>query len=163
MIDFLKSVEYTHTHRDEMIQNLSEFLLTDTILFWSDVPALKAQQQKEWQPLLDIFARQYGLNLEITTGLSAEKNAVNKSAFAKLLQNLSDKELASCFLTSSESKSPLLGYLFAKKQIDASAVFVAAFLEELYQNLRWGTDEAASNKHRQVKSTLNQIAEFLAA
>ena len=132
------------------------------MLFWSEVPELKALQQEKWQPLLDVFKTQYKLNLETTTELDAEKNAASKNVFENLLQNLSDKELTGCFLASAESKSPLLGYLLVKKQIDASEVFTAAFLEELYQNRYWGTDEAAANKHRQVKLTLNQIEEFLA-
>lgn len=163
MTDISKSAEYICEHRGETINNLIKFLPTDTILFWSENTELNALQQKKWQPLLDILNKTYNLNLKFTTGLTADKNESNCRVFKKMLENLSDKELTGCFLAALESKSSLLGYLLAKKKIDALEAYSAAFLEEIYQNKYWGVDEAAANKQQQVKSMLIQIEEFLAA
>lgn len=163
MMNINKSVEYVAAHRSETIKLLLDFMETDTILFWSDVKELCLRQQQQWQPVLDLLQQNFGLDFNTTVGLYPADNTECRRKFSDILQKMSDNELTACFLTSSESKSVLLGMLMSKRQITAQEVFFKAFLEELYQNEFWGTDEAVANKHKQILSSLCQIEDFLAA
>lgn len=161
MIDIIKSEKYIAQNRDETVKKLIDFFITDTLIFWSNEKKLELKQQKKWQPLLDILQQRFNLKIHKTISLFPADNNDNQKAFKYLLENMSIKELTACFLTARESKSPLLGLLLAKKQINAIDVFDAAFLEELYQNKLWGTDYTVAEKHKQIKQTLSEIEDYI--
>lgn len=160
-MDFAKSQEYIATHRAEIIQNMSRFLQTDTLLFWSDEPSLFAHQKKHWQPILSVLNDVFKLNLQPTTNIIPAENEQATSEFVRHLNNMSDKELTGCFLAAKEMKSVLLGLLLVKQNLNVAEAFNAAFLEELYQNKFWGEDTAALNAREKTKKQLEEITEYL--
>ena len=163
MTDMIKSEQYIARNHDETIRQLAEFFLTDTLIFWSNEEKLSTRQKEKWQPLLDILKKNFDMDIHKTTGLYPVDNDDSQKVFIKILKYMSIKELTACFLAARESKSPLLGLLLAKRQIDASEVFSAAFLEELYQNEFWGTDAAVDNQHNKIKQALTEIEKYLIA
>ncbi len=158
IVEFQKSIA---PKRTEVINNLCRFLSADTMLFWSDNPDLQAFQKKHWQPLLDKLNGVFKLNVKTTTGLYLEEDVALVHDFAKHLNNMSDKELTACFLAASKLKSVLLGLLLAKREISSDDALYASFLEEFYQNQKWGEDVAALNLRQSIKSDLDEIERYL--
>jgi len=160
MTDVGKSLQYIATNRIETIQTLQKFLLCDVLLFWSDNEELNSLQQQQWSSLLQKLQEEYALCLQTTCFLSVPDNSGAEKRFEELLQNMTDEELTVCMLSAEKLKSVLLGFLLAKKQIKAEQAFAAAYLEELYQNKYWGTDEEADKSRQQIKEELLQIEEY---
>ena len=160
-MDLLKSQKYIAAHRDETIKTLCRFLLTDTLLFWSDNPDLYAHQQKHWQPVLDTLNTVFKINLQTTTHLIPAANENVIPEFERHINAMSDKELTGCFLAAAEMKSVLLGLLLATRKITAVEAFEKAYLEELYQNQFWGEDAAALQARETAKNNLLQIEDYL--
>ncbi len=158
LVEYQKSIA---PKRTEVINDLCRFLSADTLLFWSDNPDLQAFQKKHWQPLLDKLNSVFKLNVKTTTGLYLKEDADLKQEFARHLNNMSDKELTACFLAASKMKSVLLGLLLVKQKIGATDALYASFLEEFYQNQKWGEDVAALNLRRLVKEDLEEIERYL--
>ncbi len=160
-MDIKKSEKYIISHRTEITSLLCRFLPTDTILFWSNTPDLFAYQQKCWQPILNSLNTVFKLDFKPTKSLEPIQDKSTERNFAKLLCNLSDKELTACFLAASEMKSVLLGFLLVKQKITLKEAFAATYLEELYQNKFWGEDVAAQNARQITLNSLQQIEEYL--
>lgn len=160
-MDIAKSQQYIAAHRDETAENLCRFIVTDTLLFWNTESDLAKYQQKYWQPILDKLNTVFKLDIQKTTTLTPAKNTHAINILKKLLSEMSDKELTTCFLAASETKSVLLGLLLAKQKISVAEAFKAAFLEELFQNKYWGEDAAAYNAREKVKQQLEQLEVYL--
>ena len=158
IVEFQKSIA---PKKKEVINDLCRFLSADTMLFWSDNPDLQSFQKKHWQPLLDKLNGVFKLNVKTTTGLYLEEDVALVHDFTKHLNNMSDKELTACFLAASKLKSVLLGLLLAKREISSDDALYASFLEEFYQNQKWGEDVAALNLRQSVKSDLDEIERYL--
>ena len=154
--------QYILQNKEDIVFLLSDYVLTDTILFWSDEDEIKFQQQKEWQPVIDFINKDVGLHLQKTFDLlPPSENEENKKALQEYLRTLYLKDLTALYLVATELKSVLLATMLIKRKINASEAFKKAFLEELFQNERWGTDKEAENKREQIKEKLLKIEEYL--
>lgn len=160
-MDFAKLQKSISENRADVIKNLGRFLPADTLLFWSDNEQLHELQKKHWQPLLKTLNSVFKMDLQITTGLAAPENREATEIFAQHLNKMSDKELAACYWAASAMKSVLLGLLLAKQKISTEQALFACFLEEIYQNKRWGEDVAALNLRRQIQEDLSEIERYL--
>ena len=141
---------------------MAEYILTDTILFWSEEEDLKLLQQKKWQSIIDFAGKEIGINLQKTYEITPpSENNLCREAFKDYLRILYLNELTALYLAATELKSVLLAVAFIKKEISGTEAFYRAFLEEFYQNERWGTDKEAENKREQVKEKMLKIEEYL--
>jgi chaperone required for assembly of F1-ATPase len=57
--------------------------------------------------------------------------------------------------------SLVLGLAFLKGRMDANALFEAAFLDELWQAEKWGSDWEAEDRRTGIKSELADAERFL--
>ena len=65
------------------------------------------------------------------------------------------------YLSATNFKPPLLGYLLLGQKISAAQAFDLAYLEELCQNERWGEEAEAVEKRRKVFEVLQQIEDYI--
>ena len=154
--------QYVLQNKDDVISLLAEYILTDTILFWSEEEDLKFLQRDKWQSIIDFAGKEIGINLQKTYEITPpSENNLCREAFKDYLRTLYLNELTALYLAATELKSVLLAVAFIKKEISATEAFYRAFLEEFYQNERWGTDKEAENKREQVKDRMLKIEEYL--
>ena len=57
--------------------------------------------------------------------------------------------------------SLVLGLGFVAGQLDAEQLFSTAFLDELWQNEKWGRDYEAEDRHNYIRAELVEAARFL--
>ena len=162
MTDIVKSAQYIEKNRPEIIQRMIKFLQTDTLIFLSNSDTLYSVQKEQWQPLLDIAKEVFELNINQTTTLCPPNHEKAEKVLAKVLEKLTLKELTVGFLAAMETQSVIIGLLLAKKQINAAEAFEKAFMEELYQNKIWGTDDFLENIQRQNSQNLLELEKFSA-
>ena len=60
------------------------------------------------------------------------------------------------------SGSLTLGLRFVDMVIDDERMFRLAFLDELWQNEKWGTDFEAADRHKCLRTELQDVSRFLA-
>lgn len=153
---------YVTQNTPQVIAVLTEFVKTDTLLFWHNKAEINALQQKQWQPIIDKINTGLNTVFKSTEGLEIlPQNQTSAQTFAAALSTLSPRLLTAVYAIALHLKSPLLAYAVVQKYISLNEAFNAAFLEELYQNQAWGEDVAALNNRAQIKAELEQIGAYL--
>jgi chaperone required for assembly of F1-ATPase len=56
----------------------------------------------------------------------------------------------------------VLGLGFVAGRLDADQLFTTAFLDELWQNEKWGRDFEAEDRQNHIRAELDDAARFLA-
>ena len=163
MIDMAEAEQYVAENKAHVVQLLSEFTLTDVLLFWSSKPEIKALQQQQWQPVLTWLSHKWQIEPLTTESLTTPDNAALKAKMTEYLKTLDNKVLTAIYLAATNMKSPLLAVALVEGQIDAETALAATYLEELYQNLQWGEDEEALHGREKVRANLRQIADYVRA
>ena len=74
---------------------------------------------------------------------------------------MSDKELACYYAASLNMKSVLLALALVKGRIDANEAGRLSYLEELWQNEMWGTDDDAEKIRLERCAELKKIESYL--
>lgn len=149
-------------HREEIIDKLVQFSLTDMLLFWGQEVDLIKKQEEAWGPLLQWAQNEFDTKFKETHGLDVlEENKQAGKRLKYFMQNLSDKELAAFYLAALTMRSVLLAAALVKGRINAEQAFQAAFLEELWQSENWGTDEVTQKRRDELKQELIDIENFL--
>ena len=144
-------------HRDEIIERMVNFSLTDTLLFRNP------EERQVWDPIVE-WAKK-NMDADFKTSESLEVPMENNASLPRLqvfLEKLSDKELAAFYQTGKITKSVLLAAALVKKQITADEAFRAAFLEEIWQADKWGHDAEADQRREVIRQELIDVEKFLA-
>ena len=162
MTDTKAAEKYISQNKDFILTTLSEFVLTDTILFWSDKPEIKTLQLQKWQPVLDWLGITYNMHFFSTEDFCLpQENERTCEVFSAYLRTLSLKKLTALYLAATNMKSPLLAIAMVEQKLSADEAFNLAFLEELYQAQLWGKDEAAENLRNKIKEDLSEIEDYI--
>lgn len=149
-------------NREQIIDKLVQFAMTDVLLFWSGDDDLAKRQERLWTPVLKWAEQEIELNLQTTTALDVPNQEEESIArLRSFLEAFSDKELVALFKAALNMRSVLLAAALVKGQINAEQAFEAAFVEELWQMERWGIVEEAQKKRDELKQELIDIETFL--
>ena len=149
-------------NRDEIIDKLVQFSLTDMLLFWGTQKDLIARQEQVWGPLLHWADETLNAKFIKTHQLDVpEKNKTAGYRLKIFLQSLSDKELTAFYAAALDMRSILLAAALVKGRVNADEAFNAAFLEELWQNEVWGQDDEAQPRRESIHQDLREIEQFL--
>lgn len=149
-------------YRPEIIDKLMKYTATDMLLFWGTDRELIAEQEKHWQPLLKWAEKEFNGEFKKTHGLDvSEDNQQSGYRLKAFLESLNDRELAAYYLAALNMRSVLLAAALVKKQITAEQAYEAAYLEQLFQEKKWGKDDEADAKLAERKKELYEIEDFL--
>ncbi len=149
-------------NRDEIIDKLVQFSLTDMLLFWGTQKDLIARQEQVWGPLLHWADETLNAKFIKTHQLDVpEKNKTAGYRLKIFLQSLSDKELTAFYAAALDMRSILLAAALVKGRVNADEAFNAAFLEELWQNEVGGQDDEAQTRRESIHQDLREIEQFL--
>jgi len=149
--------------RAAVIAATAAFLETELICYYTPEPReLYERQKKLWQPVAETFTAETGILLNsVTSVFGGVQSAADVAVFAKHLAALDDLSLTAAQAAAGLLGSAVLGYLLAKKRIDAETAFQAALAEELYQAEKWGEDAEAAARRDALKGEIDAVAAFL--
>lgn len=148
--------------REEVIDRLVRFSLTDMMLFWGQNEDLVKRQEKIWGPLLEWANEEINTKFIRTQSLDVpEQEKTSGYRLKAFLEKLSDRELAAFYVAALNMKSVLLAAALVKGRINAKQAFEAAYLEELWQAENWGVEEEAEKRRAEVRQELVEIEKFL--
>ncbi len=156
------AVEDVRLHREGIISRLVQFSETDLLLFWGTDQELVSRQEKVWSPIIRWANEVIHAEFKHTNMLDIPEGSKESAYQLKVfLESLSDKELAAFYSAALNMKSVLLAMAMVKGKITAEEAFQAAFLDELWQNEKWGSDEVAVKRREVIKKELSDIEAFL--
>ena len=150
------------SHRDELIERLVKFSLTDLLFFWSNEDKLKKLQSEKWGPVLIWLNNKLDTHFQKTYSLEPPKE--NESMRLKLkhyLTQYSDKQLSALYVAATNMRSVLLATALVEKKINAQKAFELSELESLYQIQKWGKDQDIETKMNALKETLIGVEKYL--
>lgn len=154
-------VDRVTPQRDTIIAELSAYGGNDLLCYRDYQDDLASRQQEQWQPWLDHLAENCGIDLQIVTGIMPIFQP-DAAKFPPLIAVYDDWRLGMLHRATSLSGSLVLGLGFVDAVIDDERMFTLAFLDELWQNERWGADFEALDRQGFLRTELQNVARFLA-
>ena len=149
--------------RQALADELAGYIHDDVLRYRSgDDLGLADRQTEMWDPWLSWAEQACGLRLPTTAGLmpvSADDDA--EHIVRNRLQPLADAQFGCLYCVATLSGSVVLGLAFLERELGADDVFETAFLDELYQNSLWGTDEEAADRQAAIRSELKDVERFM--
>ena len=157
-----KTAKEIAKNREEVINRLVQFSLTDMLLFWGQNKELVKRQEKIWGTILQWASYEVNTKFIKTQSLDVPSQEENSAERLKMfMESLSDKELAGFYVAALNMKSVLLAAALVKGKINAKEAFEAAYLEELWQAENWGVEAEAEKRRSEVRQELQDIENFL--
>ncbi len=160
--DLNEALRDVKQHREEIINRLVQYAETDLLLFWGTDKELKCRQEKVWAPIIYWANEAIKSEFRHTESFDIPEECRTSACQLKVfMESLSDKELTAFYSAALNMKSVLLAMAMIKRKINAEEAFHAAFLDELWQNEKWGADEEAVRRRELIKQELSSIEAFL--
>lgn len=157
MVDF-PPIDLVVDKREDLLDVLLSFVLTDTLLFLPEGPVISSQDRKELRSSLALVNKRLHSFYVATTGLDVLPiNKFQESRLKAYLQGVSDEKFAFIYLAAVEVRSVLLAILFVEGLLDTDKIFRLAFFEELCQQEKWGKDDRTICRHNEILARLKKL------
>jgi chaperone required for assembly of F1-ATPase len=143
-----------------IIRELVGYGDNDLLCYRADDDDLAARQQKFWQPWLEWADCEFGVSLQVATGIMPVTQP-HAGGLRDALQQFDAWQLGALHRAVSLGGSLVLGLGFVSGQLDAEQLFSTAFLDELWQNEKWGRDYEAEDRQNHIRAELADAARFL--
>ena len=153
-------VDRVTPQRDIMIAELTSYGGNDLLCYRGDQDDLAIRQRELWQPWLDHLAKNSDIHLKIGTGIMPIFQP-DAGKFIPLIAAYDNWRLGMLHRATSLSGSLVLGLVFVDATIDIDQMFELSFLEELWQNEKWGKDFEALDRHEFLRVELQNVLCFL--
>lgn len=149
--------------REKIIADILSFVDTDVLFFRAEYPDnLIKKQNEKWNPVLEWFATEYGVEPKITSQITPPRQ---DKKLAKVIgdevRKMNGRELIAFSKTAGGFTSLILALAVMKKHISVDDAFALSRLDELFQNEMWGEDEEALNSRKlaldEVKNAMRLI------
>ena len=144
-----------------IIKELADYGDNDLLCYRADDGELAGRQQQQWQPWIDWVMAQFNVKLHVTTGIMPV-NQPDASGLTAPVQKLDVWRLGVLHRAVSLGGSLILGLGFVNGRLDVDQLFTTAFLDELWQNEKWGRDFEAEDRQNHIRAELDEAARFLA-
>jgi len=150
--------------RGAMVDQALSYASTDLVCYRAEAPPdLVKRQQAAWQPLVDWTGKACGVRLEVTSGIiPLSQPAATLDKLRDLLADWSDSELTALVAAMLTCGSLVIALALVRGRVDADTAFELSQLDESYQIERWGDDEEAAQRRRNLREEIRSAAAFLA-
>lgn len=124
---------------------------------------LAVRQAQGWGPWLDWARAALGADLLVATGIMPVTQPQDSlTALGRAVAAHDDWELGMLYRATTLGGSLILGLALTRGEMTAEAMFEAAFLDELWQTEKWGSDWEAEDRRANIRTELGQAESFLA-
>lgn len=149
--------------RAALIDELMKYTDADLLCYRVAFPIpLKARQDTLWQPVLDWLAGHSGISMRTADGLMPlSQTPETVAALRAALEALDDETLTALQATAAIANSLALSLAHVHGRLTAAEVYAAAVLDETFQMEKWGEDDLALERRRNIDADLRAIGEYL--
>ncbi len=150
--------------RQRVIDEIAAYGASDLLCYRAEAPPeLVARQRAAWRPLLQMAARRFRAELEVTQGVApVRQEAGALAALRGAVAAHEEMPLAALREASALTGSVVIALLLAAAEIDAQAAWSAALVDETFQAERWGEDEEAVRVREGRRREFFAAARFMA-
>jgi chaperone required for assembly of F1-ATPase len=150
-------------HRPDIIDQLAGYGMNDLLCYRADKPDdLVTRQRDTWDGWLRWAAATHGVQLRSTTGLvPINQPASSGEALRQILSTQSDYTIAALGVIVPALGSLVLGLALVSRAINPEDACEAAFLDELWQEGHWGTDQEAVNRRAKIVADVAESTRFM--
>ena len=161
------AIDRVSTQRQAVVQELLSYGNSDLLCYREDRDyRLAEHQQNIWHPYIDWASKKFNITLKVFEGIMpGEQDDETIAAFENAIERFEDHALSGLHSLVTVSGSLILGLAAALKQSPLEDIIDAAFLDDLWQQDKWGYDEDAAvrlKNHRQQIEDAHQYLELLA-
>ena len=146
--------------RPALIEELTAYGVNDLLCYRDDLDELAAHQAQHWQPWLDWLDSTYGITLVTVSGIMPVTQS-EATKFPPLLAGLNDWRLGMLHRATSLTGSFGARTGFVAGRVGSDRLFDLAFLDELWQNRKWGIDRGGRRSTRPIRQELADVTRFL--
>lgn len=159
------AIDRVPQHRETIIAQLAAYALHDLLCYRApSPPALALRQSELWDPWLSWIAQTMGVTLGTTTGVTPiDQPPETARKFTAALAQKTDFDLAGLGVAIPALGSAVLGLAFIAGAFSAASAFNLSIIDDLFQAERWGEDEEATNRHKNILTDLRLCETFWAA
>ncbi|MEI8180779.1 ATP12 family protein [Aestuariivirga sp.] len=142
------AIDRVAVQHEAIVQEVLEYANSDLVCYRTDRPPdLVALQVKDWDPIVDWARTALDAPFEVTDGIiHRPQPEAAISAFAPVVQGLTDFELAAFYSIMTLTGSAILAMMLTRKAIAPEAGWTAAHVDEDYQIEHWGQDDEARDR-----------------
>ena len=150
--------------RAEVIDEVARYGASDLICYRAtDPPELVERQSVGWQPLVDWMASDFGIRLEIVSGvLPVAQSQATVDAFHVAVSAFDDFPLTGLHAAAAACGSLVIALALARGRLDAEAAWSLSQLDETYQIERWGEDAEAADRRARLLADIEAASRFMA-
>lgn len=152
-------------HREAIVEEILSYIETDLLRYRASFPNdLVAVQAAAWDPWLVWFRDQFGVELPTTEGFDPvpTQPELLVSIRSRLLP-LSDWELVGLHAGIKLTGSFVIGIALSKSEINGDEAFETAYLDDRYQQDKWGGDRENELRLNGIQSESNAVARWFSS
>ena len=153
-------VDRVMSQHAEIISELVGYGGNDLLCYRGDDEDLARRQHQLWHPWVEWADSEFNVNLHIATGIMPVTQPDASGHHG--LQKLDVWRLGVLHRAVSLVGSLVLGLGFVVGRLGSEELFTTAFLDELWQNEKWGRDFEAEDRQNHIRAELDEAAQFLA-
>lgn len=149
---------------DAIAAEVARYAETDLVCYHANGPAsLVERQQAAWSPLLAWLEEQYGAKLVVTSGVQPIlQPAAAITSVQEAVSGFGHFSLAGLSSATSATGSVVIGLALTVGRITGAQAADAAFIDEVHQMERWGSDSHEEARLAQLRADLGAVERFLA-
>lgn len=128
----------------------------------ADESELGTRQVGAWAPWIDWARSALGAELVVAAGvMPVTQPPTSLAALGKAVASHDDWELGMLYRATTLGGSLVLGLAMVRDEMDSAALFETAFLDELWQAEKWGSDWEAEDRRAGIRVELDQAHRLL--
>lgn len=157
------AIDRVTPQRQAVVDELSGYGASDLLCYREGSDRLLRSRQDEiWGPYLDWFETSKGIRLEVAEGIMpVEQPDHAREQMRELVLGVDDYSLSGLHCLVTVSGSLVLGLAVAERMVSAKDVSDAAFLDDLWQQEKWGYDAEADGRIKSHQSLIEDAERYL--
>jgi len=157
------AIDRVTPQRSAVIEEISGYGASDLLCYREASDALlRARQDETWQPYLNWFAASRGIDLIVAEGIMPQAQTPSaKDRMRALVAAKDDFELSGLHCLVTVSGSLVLGLAVADGMMGAKDISSAAFLDDLWQQEKWGYDAEADGRIKSHQALIEDAERYL--
>jgi len=157
------ALDLSPQRRDEVVAHVLAFGRCDLLCYRAEAsPELGQRQAEAWDPLLAWLSSAIGAKLLTGQGIAFVRQPPEALvALETAVREFGNFKLAALQVSSALSGSLVLALALDRGHLYAQQVFDAAYIDEMFQAEKWGTDAEAEGRRAQLLAELETVERFL--
>jgi len=148
--------------REVMEEEVVKYASSDLVCYFTDKPVDLAERQRDlWLPLIDWLKTVYKIEFLIADGVQyIDQAGGSLNKIREIIRKMDSVSFTSLQYVASLTGSFIIAFALVKNRITLEEAYKAAFVDDLYQLEKWGSDEEAEDRLSHIKADMASAYAF---